>query len=279
MNIISKKDEGKLLALFIRNGYVLDFSTNEFDIFTTNSIGEALCSKYNLSKGKSLVQYLNSASDESRTKILMDLFEYYEKNMEYEYNSGYQDDSGYSYINRYDEKYSKLYMECRLIVRNITGEIPIIQTANELKEKFSSEYLSNQINLMLEMQTKNPTEAIGKSKELIESCCKTILDELEIPWSKSDDVPALTNKVMSALSLLPNNVNTSDPAAAAVRGLLGNLRAIPIKLAEIRNTFGSGHGKESTYIGLDIRHAKLAVGACIIFVDFIWNTFESNKRC
>ena len=26
------------------------------------------------------------------------------------------------------------------------------------------------------MQSENPTEAIGKSKELIESCCKTILE-------------------------------------------------------------------------------------------------------
>lgn len=66
--------------LFNRSGYVLNFSTNDFDVFTTNSIGEALCAKYGLSKGKSLIAYLNSASDENRFKLLSDLFHYYEEN-------------------------------------------------------------------------------------------------------------------------------------------------------------------------------------------------------
>ena len=60
LKYISKQDEGTLLMLFVRDGYVLDFTDNTFDIFTTNSVGEALKSKYKMSKGKSLVAYLNS---------------------------------------------------------------------------------------------------------------------------------------------------------------------------------------------------------------------------
>ena len=60
--VITKQEEGTFLMLFNRSGYVLNFSTNDFDVFTTNSIGEALCAKYGLSKGKSLIAYLNSAS-------------------------------------------------------------------------------------------------------------------------------------------------------------------------------------------------------------------------
>ena len=82
-NIISKKDESAFLMLFNRDGYVLDFTTNEFDVFTTKSIGVALCAMYQRSKGKSLVAYLNEASDEDRTKLLTDLFTYYEEKMEY----------------------------------------------------------------------------------------------------------------------------------------------------------------------------------------------------
>ena len=44
--------------LFNRNGYVLDFSTNDFDNFTLDSIGLALCETYNLSKGKSLNKFI-----------------------------------------------------------------------------------------------------------------------------------------------------------------------------------------------------------------------------
>lgn len=59
---------------------------------------------------------------------------------------------------------------------------PLASVAIELKEKFSSTYLSAQIDLMLKMQSENPTEAIGKAKELVESCCKTVLDENGIEW-------------------------------------------------------------------------------------------------
>ena len=90
--VITKQEEGTFLMLFNRSGYVLNFSTNDFDVFTTNSIGEALCAKYGLSKGKSLIAYLNSASDENRFKLLSDLFHYYEENTEYEYNENYEDD-------------------------------------------------------------------------------------------------------------------------------------------------------------------------------------------
>ena len=128
------------------------------------------------------------------------------------------------------------------------------------------------------MQTSDPTKAIGLAKELIESCCKTILDEKGITYSKSDDVPQLADKTMNVLNLLPVNVQSTDRGADAIKAVLGNLRAIPTKLAEIRNPFGSGHGKSASFQGLEVRHAKLAVGSSITFVDFIWSTYEATKK-
>lgn len=63
METLSKIEVGTFLKLFNRGGYVLDFSTNDFDVFTLGSIGVALCEKYKMSKGKSLTAYLNEASD------------------------------------------------------------------------------------------------------------------------------------------------------------------------------------------------------------------------
>ncbi len=63
-----------------------------------------------------------------------------------------------------------------------------------MKNYFSSDYLSKKIDLMLQMQVSNPINAIGMAKELIESCCKTILDEKGITYSKNDDVPQLADK-------------------------------------------------------------------------------------
>ena len=280
MSGITKMEEGTFLMLFNRSGYVLNFSTNDFDIFTTNSIGEALCEKFGLSKGKSLTAYLNNASDENRFKLISDLFYYYKENMEYEYNENYEDDIYWvSSVSRYDERYARSYKKCKVIMDRLEGVPSVItKTADNLKNKFSSEYMSRQIELMVSMQLTNPTNAIGLSKELIESCCKTILDELNIEWGKNDDVPQLANKTLNALNLLPVNVQETDQGAEAIRAVLGNLRAITTKLAEIRNPFGSGHGKSASFQGLETRHAKLAVGSSITFVDFIWSTYENQKK-
>lgn len=83
--------------------------------------------------------------------------------------------------------------------------------------------------------------------------------------------------VSQALNLLPSNVQSTDRGADAIKAVLGNLRAIPTKLAEIRNPFGSGHGKSASFQGLEVRHAKLAVGSSITFVDFIWSTYENQN--
>ena len=222
MAVISKKDEGVLLLLYNRNGYVLDFTDNTFDVFTTASVGVAIKSKYGLSKGKSLVAYLNEANDADRTKLLLDLFQHYEEDMEYEYNKDYEDLAYWgSSISRYDEKYAKIYLRCKDIVNAVKGSgTAISQTAETLKEKFSSEYLSRQIDLMVKMQNTDPTNAIGMAKELIESCCMTVLDELGISYTKNDDVPQLADKTLTALNLLPSNVQPTDRGADAIKAVL-----------------------------------------------------------
>ena len=278
MVTITKKEEGMFLLLFNRDGYVLDFSNNSFDVFTTASMGEAIQTKYGMSKGKSLVAYLNGASDKERTKLLVDLFHYYQENLEYEFNKDYEDYAWSGDKSRYSEKYAKLYQKCKEIVDRLEGcTVAITKTAEDLKMKFSSDYLSRQIDLMVQMQETDPTNAIGMAKELIESCCKTILDEKGIIYTKNDDVPQLADKTMTALNLLPGNVQPTDQGADAIKAVLGNLRAIPTKLAEIRNPFGSGHGKSASFQGLEVRHAKLAVGSSITFVDFVWSTYEASK--
>ncbi|MBR0087795.1 MAG: abortive infection family protein [Lachnospiraceae bacterium] len=277
--IISKEDGGLLLKLFIRGGDVLDFSKNDFDVFTTNSIGIGLCSYYGLSKVKSLLTYLNDASDEKRTKLLTDLFSYYEEHMESEYNEDYHEDSIWITPSKYNEYYANLFSRCKSIVEKVNNSSAVTENlAEELKKSFSSDYISKQIDLMLLMQTTNPTEAIGKAKELIESCCKTILEEMGIPWDKNDKISKLTGKVLKELNLMPDDVQPGDPGADSIKAILGNLREIPTRLSDLRNPYGSGHGKSASFVGLEERHAKLAVGCCVTFVDFVWNTYESRKR-
>ncbi|MDR3540491.1 MAG: abortive infection family protein [Desulfosporosinus sp.] len=258
---LSQIEKGIFMKLFNRGGYVLDFTTNDFDVFTLESIGVPLCETYKQSKGKSLLAYINEASEDNTVKLLKELLDYYEVHYEYEIEN--------------DNEYSKAYNRCKDIMERILNiNIPLASTAVELKEKFSSPYLSAQIDLMLKMQSENPTEAIGKAKELVESCCKTILDENTVEWDKNWDVGQLTAETVKLLKLMPRDIPDTTPSATEMKAILGNLRAIATNLAALRNPYGSGHGKSATYKGLEERHAKLAVGSSITLVSFLWDTHE-----
>lgn len=275
MDKLTKVEVGTFLKLFNRSGYVLDFTTNEFDVFTMQSIGVALCSEYNQSKGKSLALYVNSASEEKVQKLLNDMLNYYEENFEQEYTEGTDEDEFGNY--RYNAEYARLHKKCRAYmdrVLNITT--PLAANAEELKEKFSSDYLSKQIESMLKMQNDNPTDAIGKAKELIESCCKTILENKGIVCDKNWDMSKLTGETLNLLNLTPKSISDTNPVSENIKAVLGNLRGITTKLAEIRNPYGSGHGKSASFTGLETRHAKLAVGCSITFVTFLWDTYEGG---
>lgn len=70
-------DKGAFLKLFVRDGYVLDFTKPNFDAFTMNSVGVPLCQKYQFSKGRSLNNFATDANDDQVLKLFSDLMSYY----------------------------------------------------------------------------------------------------------------------------------------------------------------------------------------------------------
>jgi len=265
MEKITQVEKGAFLKLFNRGGYVLNFSTPEFDVFTLESVGVALCEKYLASKGKSLIAYVHDAEETDIIKLLKDLLYHYELHYHWEMTSS-------------DNEYAPLYKRCRTIMdRIITNAIPLAKSVESLKGKFSSEYLSAQMDIMVAMQRDNPTEAIGKSKELIESCCKTILEANTVSIDKNWDVGELAGKTMSLLKITPDHIPDTAQEAESIKAILGNLRGIATNLATLRNACGSGHGKSANYKGLSERHAKLAVGSSITLVQFLWDSHERKN--
>ena len=147
----------------------------------------------------------------------------------------------------------------------------------KLKGKFNSEYIKLSIDLMEQLKETNPTEAIGKAKELIESCCKTILDYFKIQYNSTDSISKLTKQVFKELKISPEDVDESDPLYTTLKQIYGNLSGVSAGLGELRNAYGSGHGKSDDYKGLDPRYSKLAVGCATTLVTFLWDCFEQQK--
>src|SRR5699024_1879070 len=130
---------------------------------------------------------------------------------------------------------------------------------------------------MLENIDSNPNIAIGKAKELLESCAKSILEELEVEYDENIKFPSLLKIVMGELGLSANDQDKDTQAGEIASKLLGNLSAVPQRMAELRNAYGSGHGKSKRFIELPPRYARLAVGTSVTMVNFLWETYEDRK--
>ena len=79
---------------------------------------------------------------------------------------------------------------------------------------------------MLNLKDGNPTEAIGKAKELIESCCKTILEFEGCTVDKDWEVPRLVDETFKHFHLMPKNISDDVKGAKSIKAILGNLKAI-----------------------------------------------------
>lgn len=275
--MMTNLEKGSFVKLFNRGGYVLDFSTADFDAFTMDSIGVALCQRYRLSKGKSLMAYIDEASPEDSYKLLSDLLTYYETQY-YHFDSETHDhDDPFGLSSGPSGSYKRLYLNCKGIIEKYKTTEPNRELAKAVDESFSSAYMSQQIKLMLENQEAYPADAIGKAKELVESCCRTIITKRGALINKDLTFQQLVNQVFKVLDVMPNEVDDNNPIASSLKQIYGSLKGIVAPMAEVRNAFGTGHGKTADFIGLDSRHAKLMVGMSVTLVQFLWSTHEETS--
>ena len=163
------------------------------------------------------------------------------------------------------------------IGRNVGGAtLPGIISAKEVLSSTDLVYVAQQITRMEAAVNNDPSLAIGTAKELIESCCKTILSERGLTQGSSDDLPKLVKATVKELKLTPKDIPDEAKAADSIRKLLSNLATVANGVAELRNKYGTGHGKEGSSKGLSPRHAKLAVGAASTLAVFLVETHREQ---
>jgi hypothetical protein len=142
---------------------------------------------------------------------------------------------------------------------------------------FDSKYLAEQIRRMENSINDDPALAIGTAKELIETCCKSILLERGKSLKGTPDIPTLTKATLKELNLVPEGIHESSRGSDVIKRLLSNLGTIGNGLAELRGLYGTGHGKDGKSSSLPARHAKLAVGAASTLVTFLFDTHKETK--
>lgn len=146
-------------------------------------------------------------------------------------------------------------------------------------DSFGATQIQQQIKRMEQSIEPDPALAIGTAKDLIETCCKTILAERGIPLpQKSPDISDLTKAVMRELRLVPEDVPEQTRGANTIKRILGNLASIGGGISELRNLYGTGHGQDGKAASLSPRHARLAVGSAATLVTFLFETHKEQPN-
>jgi len=153
----------------------------------------------------------------------------------------------------------------------------MLTSIREKFEEVNMDYVLRQITRMEAAIHEDPDLAIGTAKELVETCCKTILQERNIEFSDSLDLSQLVKLTAKELALTPSDIPDQAKAVKTIRRLLSNLASITQGMAELRNRYGTGHGKQATTKGLQSRHARLAVGAATTLAVFLIETDKARK--
>jgi hypothetical protein len=155
--------------------------------------------------------------------------------------------------------------------------MPSLDGIKESAAEFDAKHLAEQIRRIEQSIESDPALAIGTAKELIETCCKTILAERGKPVEGTPDMPTLTKETLKELKLVPDGVPDSARGSDVIKRLLHNLGTIGNGLAELRGLYGTGHGKDGKTQGVKPRHAKLAVGAAATLTTFLFETHKETK--
>jgi hypothetical protein len=118
----------------------------------------------------------------------------------------------------------------------------------------------------------DPDGALTTAKSLMETVCKHILDERDISYSPSDNLPNLYKKVTDTLELGPKDAHES------LKKICGSCLTIIHSMAELRNLMGDSHGKNSTTPKPELRHAELAVNVAGATAIFLLRTHEKIAK-
>jgi hypothetical protein len=120
----------------------------------------------------------------------------------------------------------------------------------------------------------DPSQSIGRAKNLVESTAKAVLNSLGIEYKASADAPALAMQAMEALGVGPRQESASE--IEVTRRLAGKLATIPQDLAQLRNRIGDGHGGLTAPQNVELRHGRLAVRAAIAWCAFMIETLADS---
>lgn len=131
-------------------------------------------------------------------------------------------------------------------------------------------------NKALDRTASDTDGALTTARSMIEATCKHILDEAEVSYDQSADLPALYKTTAKTMNLAPEQ-HTEE----IFRRVLGGCTSVVEGLGAIRSKLGDAHGKGKRQVRPLRIHSDLAVnlaGAMCVFLLQTWELRQEKSR-
>ena len=121
-----------------------------------------------------------------------------------------------------------------------------------------------------------PAMVFDLAKALVETICKTILDELGVGYGNNFDAPKLLRETLSRLQLFPSGHGSPSDVTESIKKTANGLMTTVQGLCNLRTREGMvSHGREAFSVNLEPVQALLAASAADTVAGFLWNVHKS----
>lgn len=140
-------------------------------------------------------------------------------------------------------------------------------------------HIEQQVEGIERAVVENPGLAFDLAKTLIESVCRTILNERTIPFARDDDVPKLFKEAAAHLPFLPASASKEVEARKSLAQTLNGLHTAVRGVCELRNRYGfASHGTELPHPAMESVQALLVAQAADAIVGFLYRIHRRERE-
>ncbi|MBI3837790.1 MAG: abortive infection family protein [Planctomycetia bacterium] len=155
------------------------------------------------------------------------------------------------------------------------GDVPAVGSLADAQEAGAGFDVEAHIRRIRDSLAADPAQAIGSTKELRETVFKTALG-MHGARTGNDEMPKLLKRTQAALGLDPADFDGTMPGSESLRKLFGSMAQIVVSATELRNLFGTGHGK-SNAPSIDPAMANLVVASGTALAAYLMNRYREMQ--
>jgi len=139
------------------------------------------------------------------------------------------------------------------------------------------EIIDQQVRAIEDAIERVPDFAFDLAKTLVESVCKTILEDIGHPANPNWDAPKIMRETTTFLSMFPPGNPDAAKIQETIKKTINGLHTTVQGLCELRNDYGlASHGRDGFSARLGLRHATLAAQAADTIVSFLYRIHRDS---